>query len=233
MAENFVYMHFSTYHWLPLVNGWSGFGPPVYMQLARKVDSLPSRQAVDVLSAVGVRALVVHHDRLPPAEDLRWRQEDFATNGLEPIAAFGADVIYKLPTVDVTPRVVLKFGAPTQLPAGTALSLAMLGAGEGRQTWMHPPPLGRTVARVDWMEVSSGTRFIQRQTLEFPIVIRAGEFSTIALPVSTPAAPGAYELRVTVPSLGVEIPPHTGEPGNRPAADEPERSPVAGSRLYA
>jgi hypothetical protein len=59
-----------------------GFVPPVYFQLAREIESLPSRQAAESLSVVGVRTLVVHTDRLPPANVLRWRQADLAESSL-------------------------------------------------------------------------------------------------------------------------------------------------------
>jgi hypothetical protein len=54
MWENFPYMYFSTYHWLPIVNGWSGFVPPTYMEIVAKLHDLPSQKAVDFLSAAGV-----------------------------------------------------------------------------------------------------------------------------------------------------------------------------------
>ena len=40
--EALKYMYFSTYHWLPLVNGSSRFYPPTYTQLRVEIAALPS-----------------------------------------------------------------------------------------------------------------------------------------------------------------------------------------------
>jgi len=35
------YMYWGTYHWLPLVNGWSGFSPPGTVYLSRAMAAFP------------------------------------------------------------------------------------------------------------------------------------------------------------------------------------------------
>jgi len=90
------YTYFSTYHWLPIVNGYSGFIPPTYSQIASELDALPSRKAVEFLSAIGVKGLVLHTDRLQPYEVLQWRQAKLAEMGLEKVAEFGSDIVYKI-----------------------------------------------------------------------------------------------------------------------------------------
>jgi len=78
--EALKYMYFSTYHWLPLVtyhwlplvNGASRFYPPTYTQLRTEIADLPSREAADLLSAIGVKTVIVHTDQLAPSETSRW-----------------------------------------------------------------------------------------------------------------------------------------------------------------
>ena len=53
--ENYKYEYFSTYHWLPLVNGASGYGLPMYGQLVQKLQPLLSRDGIMSLSAAGVK----------------------------------------------------------------------------------------------------------------------------------------------------------------------------------
>jgi hypothetical protein len=60
------YMYMSTFHWMPLVNGYSGFFPPSYLERLEKLATFPDPQSVAVLRNDGVRYVVVHADGYPP-----------------------------------------------------------------------------------------------------------------------------------------------------------------------
>ena len=51
---NALYMYFSTWHWTPMVNGYSGFVPKSYIQLQRDILLFPAAEAVDALRRRGV-----------------------------------------------------------------------------------------------------------------------------------------------------------------------------------
>ena len=58
-------MYYSTLHWKPIANGFSGFIPPSYDRLAGRLQSfLPDAEAVDFLAHSGITHVVVHADRL-------------------------------------------------------------------------------------------------------------------------------------------------------------------------
>lgn len=57
----------STFHWRPLVNGYSGNVPASYIDLLRAVASFPSDRALERLRAAGVRYIVVHERLFGPA----------------------------------------------------------------------------------------------------------------------------------------------------------------------
>jgi hypothetical protein len=58
------YMFFSTWHWLPLINGYTGHPPREYYKRMRSLAAaLPADAAVDALAAeTGLRWIVVHRD---------------------------------------------------------------------------------------------------------------------------------------------------------------------------
>jgi hypothetical protein len=97
------YMVQSTTHWMPLLEGTSGYGPPslgVVLQLVRR---LPAPAALELLGRMtGLRYVVVHVDQLRPAERERWRDPA----GLRRLGTFGADVLYEVaspPPADLVP----------------------------------------------------------------------------------------------------------------------------------
>jgi len=59
-TANTVYMYFSTWHWTPMVNGYSGFVPNSYIQLQRDILLFPAAEAVDALRRRGVTHVTVN-----------------------------------------------------------------------------------------------------------------------------------------------------------------------------
>jgi hypothetical protein len=209
------YMYFSTYHWLPLVNGTSRFLPPTHAQLNAEIASLPSRETVELLNKLGVKGLVVHTDQLAPEEATRWQDTNLADLGLDEVARFDSDVVYKLSPLQTAPRQELVLAMPdrvpdgevTGLPAGALMRFGLILENRGQHLWGHPPPLGWTQVQVKWEETETGKVQIQRQKVEFPIVLRGGEVWSTGLPTRTPSSLGQYEVSLDVPTLGLKSAP--------------------------
>ena len=55
-----VYMFWSTWHWNPLVNGYSGLRPPDYEETLARMRTFPDTAAIERLQSLGVRYILVH-----------------------------------------------------------------------------------------------------------------------------------------------------------------------------
>jgi len=75
-----LYMLFSTYHWRPLINGYSDYIPEDFRAFAWDVSTFPSNEAFEVLDRLGARYAMVHLDMYAsaPREALLTRLEAFA-----------------------------------------------------------------------------------------------------------------------------------------------------------
>lgn len=73
-----IYMYYSTFHWRPLLNGYSGFFPPSYLALAAEMRTFPDARALESLRSRGARYVIVHGERLPADE---YRRIVAAANG--------------------------------------------------------------------------------------------------------------------------------------------------------
>jgi hypothetical protein len=58
-------MYASTWHWQPLVNGYSGHYSARYLELITAMTQLPSRNATDALTEMGVQRIVIHGALFP------------------------------------------------------------------------------------------------------------------------------------------------------------------------
>lgn len=65
-GQEAFYSVWSTSHWHPLVNGYSGYFPPDYMQTLIRMESFPDDASMARLRAHHVRYIVVHRDFMEP-----------------------------------------------------------------------------------------------------------------------------------------------------------------------
>jgi hypothetical protein len=56
------YVYYSTFHWLPMVNGYSGALPPSYRPLHSAVQRFPDVASLSALRSYGVSHVVLHEE---------------------------------------------------------------------------------------------------------------------------------------------------------------------------
>jgi hypothetical protein len=62
------YMYASTWHWQPLVNGYSGHYAAGYIALLGALKTLPDGKSTAALTEAGVQRLVLHAELFPPKQ---------------------------------------------------------------------------------------------------------------------------------------------------------------------
>jgi hypothetical protein len=55
-----AYIFWSISHWHPLVNGYSGYYPPEFVQMVVRTEGFPDDRSLEELAFLGVRYIVVH-----------------------------------------------------------------------------------------------------------------------------------------------------------------------------
>ncbi len=88
-------MYYSTFHWLPILNGYSGYQPPSYGVIQEQATQLPDRAALQTLAdCAGLSWILVHRSNSVP--EPRWR----STDDLREVATFpngsGQDYLYEV-----------------------------------------------------------------------------------------------------------------------------------------
>jgi hypothetical protein len=96
LFRNAPYMLGSTEHFKPLLNGYSGFIPPSYVDHFLRLTDFPSNDTIRTLRTMGVTHVFVHNDRLS-AEAI---SEVPKLKGLERLAAEGTIALYRIQTGD-------------------------------------------------------------------------------------------------------------------------------------
>ncbi|MGB8953271.1 MAG: discoidin domain-containing protein [Candidatus Aminicenantales bacterium] len=68
-------VYYSIYHWKNLVNGFSGYFPPLYNELCRRWLELPMEQNIRDLKKLGIRYMIFHQDAFRQPELRKAREE--------------------------------------------------------------------------------------------------------------------------------------------------------------
>ena len=91
-------MFYSTVHWRPIVNGYSGFFPPYYGQLTAALTDIPRHAEIsrDALMATGVTHVIIHEGAYLDAEG---RDTTSTLRGFGAVEIYrdGSDVLLALP----------------------------------------------------------------------------------------------------------------------------------------
>jgi hypothetical protein len=114
LEPDFEYVFRSAHHNRPIVNGYSGFHPPVYVEIAQLFERQPIPDSVwDRIQTAGATIVVLHPRRLEDSmrriELARFVLRAVAEGRLEPIAVFPAqdedDLVFRFRDPDAPPGV--------------------------------------------------------------------------------------------------------------------------------
>jgi hypothetical protein len=213
-------MYMSTYHWLPLVNAYTGFPLPSHALTERWAQQLPSPEALRVLSGcTGLRWILVHGSdpRLAsldhvPGVRLRERFPRDASGGedllYEVTAADDAACRDRLrapsvPIDDVSgrpPRGVLAVdGLSPTVVHGLDSRVVIEVENREEQRWEAVPvaPAARVWIMTRWIELQSGAEY-DREDIPLPIDLAGGVPARFEAWLRHPKRPGDYRLDVAL-----------------------------------
>lgn len=95
-----LYMYASTFHWQPMLNGYSGFYPKSYIELIEEMRRFPSDRAIEYLKTRNVDLIVLHGAYLKPDVLGEWAAALSARPDITPIAQFpesgGDDLVFRI-----------------------------------------------------------------------------------------------------------------------------------------
>ena len=98
ITKESLYMYYSTVHWKPLVNGFSGWWPNDYWELVGRLRHFPtSRNLRYLLDRAPVRYIVVHYARIPQPKRRHLEANMYRYRERMPVRLrLGDDVVYEI-----------------------------------------------------------------------------------------------------------------------------------------
>jgi hypothetical protein len=90
------YDYYAIYHPHPIMNGWSGYHPPLTVSIAESLMSFPANDSVETLRSYGVYYIVLHRQLYPPNVAPYVMAAVHADKDLQLIASFGDDTVWQV-----------------------------------------------------------------------------------------------------------------------------------------
>jgi len=209
-------MRGSTLHWFPMLNGYSGYPPPLHRLTMTLAQRLPDPRALrDLCRLTGLRWIIVHHG-LMPGREAEWEHAE-SVLPIRRADARGRDVTYEVRCPE-SPRIEgwedAAPLAPSARRARMRLDLPPLREHRltriwieltnlGDQTWLGLRPRGRRtiLLRPRWLDAASGAPVSEDAPALLGYDVAPGERVRVQLEELSPRA-GEYVLEVEVHQEG-------------------------------
>lgn len=224
-------MLLSTYHWLPIVDGYSAYPPLTRTYLSRIAIRLPEQSALQTLvNAVDVGLILVHLDEFAPARRDAWTSG--AIPGLELVQRWGGDLLFAVVLPVTNDRRALLVGtdrtlsglplAPVAAPCpgsvsarlpgesgllapGTKVSIHLQIDNASAATWPGFGLYPRYLVQLRTTVRRDGTPIGQPRTTALWKDVPAGGRLATQIDVVLPARPGAYQIELAVVQDGESL----------------------------
>lgn len=95
LRDEWSRVYFSTLHWRRMVNGFSGFLPPLYEELVARGRRLPTQETLGELHGLGADLIVVETPPFGPKRLRRWEKKARRRHHLRRVAELGAVRVYR------------------------------------------------------------------------------------------------------------------------------------------
>ncbi len=220
------YQYLSSFHWFPILNGYTGYAPASAPIIKRIAKSLPGQRPLTLLRRMtGLRYVLVHLDQIDRELRSRWRRPQ----GLSLIGQYGSDRLFEVTgsqQSDLLASVVRSrsesdrtlLGHRLQpLPLGSAVRISVIRPDFGAARVVAGLPLSATLAienrsELPWpvlteldrlrVEVEyvwiGGDGMEDPGRLPLPYDLEPGESLSMVAAIPGPARPGVYRLTLAI-----------------------------------
>ncbi len=90
------YDYYAIYHSHPIVDGWSGYRPPLTEQISALLYNFPSRDSLAILKKYHIMYVVLHLQLFSPHVGASILAQAQANAGLRQVASFGSDSVWQV-----------------------------------------------------------------------------------------------------------------------------------------
>jgi hypothetical protein len=190
--------YFSIYHRRPMANGYSGFTPPSFDEIATLVNRGPRPQMVRALAALGLSTIVLHLNEMSGEERKAWLTHDLDALGMREVARFGADRVLKLMSAASPANgLTVELDLLRILPLGESVRVSLELRSASEEPWVDRLLQRWLDLELRWNDARGCEVMASHQTVGIPLVLLHEDPARLSIVAPTPTRAGAYEVTVS------------------------------------
>jgi hypothetical protein len=237
-------IYFSTYHWKPMANGYSGYFPYFYNRIFLEMQGFPSERTLHLLWGLGINYVIWDWSVVPTQRQEEYNVRLFSMPGLTFVGDFGEKSVFRVEEQETTMEsggLEIALEAPDAVPPSSPFNLGLEVRNAGPAAFVRaeeePQPF-----TVRFLGGDGETAMEAEGVFRSPFFLEPGEAVVLPLRVESTPPPGLYTLQVIVEGgilgdrsfqreVAVEEMPDSRHPQNldgtlRCLEEEPIRIPV-------
>lgn len=176
-----------------LVNGYSGFIPPPYLDFQRMTAIEEPELVVAALSQLGVRTLAFDAERVDPPRLREWTPELARLPSLGPTERLRVLALPAPRDAAPAPRVRAVAG---QVAGGVVSTIWLDLINDEDVVWVNRRPAGKENVSVSWTTRDGAKVAAATVRAAMPLYVRPRGSRSVELAVTPPSTPGYYKLEV-------------------------------------
>jgi len=193
-------MYYSTYHWKKLVNGYSGFFPPKYLEILEELQTFPSNESIYILQNLGVKYVIIHSGDL--SQD-KWNamNSEITSNhkNLELEEVFDQDYVYSINYEKVDRPInidIISAPVPELVQKDEIYQGSVIFYNYDTVDYITEPYEKVRIA-INYSSNQS-TCSLDESTYMLPLIITSQSSTYVPFTANTPKSTGEYEVLITV-----------------------------------
>ncbi|OGF66378.1 MAG: hypothetical protein A2Y62_12435 [Candidatus Fischerbacteria bacterium RBG_13_37_8] len=183
------YQYYSRFHFFPMMNGYSGFFPPLHYLMTSKYDTI---EQLPIIKAAGVKYIIYHKIHHTP-EIIQENITEITESGFRKAYEKNGVTVFKNTTSGNLPyfsflEANLSISDDQQFPALSSISVKMTYGGKTSLV------LFENIVQINWYQNNNLLRTDRAYLLmNYPIVRPNDTFNIVC---NTPENPGSYKLQL-------------------------------------
>jgi len=195
------YMYYSTYHWKKLMNGYSGFFPPKYLEILELLQTFPSHESISVLKSLQIKYVIIHSGDL---DQDRWNdmknEIDINYKDLKLVKVFDQDYVYEVDfkNLEATPINInlVAVSMPNIVQKDETYRSSAIFFNYGSVDYISEPY--ENIETSIQFSSNQNTYDLDKSTSMLPLILASQSSTYVYFNVDMPRSTGKYDVFITI-----------------------------------
>lgn len=188
-------MHFSTYHWKDIVNGYSGYFPFFYNKIMVEMQGFPSERTIGMLEALSVDYVIWNMEWVDEDKRGDFDKRLRSSENISIVETFGKTDVYRVENRGAPAEfsdLKMELIAPKKVSGEGAIGMGLMFTNDSEKSFVS---MDETLYEIEvTLECDSGFLLTHEQKSHLPFFLDPGESFFVAVELEKSLSSDDYEI---------------------------------------